>query len=79
MIRLYVQQKTVPEFEVVTSDDVNINEIIREICDACHQGLEYSSIKREKIDEYEEYNTTYNDIIEVLEGKLCRILDLLKD
>lgn len=79
MIHLYVQQKTLPEFEVVTSDDVNINDIIQEICDECHHGLEYSSIKRQEIDEYEEYNTTYNDIIEVLEGKLCRILDLLKD
>ena len=79
MIHLYVQQKTIPQFEVVTSDNVNINDIIQEICDACHDGLEYSSIKKQEIDEYEEYNTNYNDIIEVLEGKLCRILDLLKD
>ncbi len=79
MIHLYVQQKTVPQFEVVTSNNVIINDIIQEICDACHHGLEYSSIKRQEIDEQEEYNTKYNDIIEVLEGKLCRILDLLED
>ena len=79
MIHLYVVQKTVPQLEVVTSDDVDINDIIREISDECHHGLEYSSIKKQEIDEHEEYNTKYNDIIEVLEGKLCRILDLLKD
>lgn len=77
---LSVEAKVKPvEVDIITSDGKGINDVIQEICDICHDGLEYSSIECSEIDEHEEYNTKYEEIIEVLEGKLCRILDLLGD
>lgn len=85
MIHLYVQQKTVPEFEVVTSDNRNINHILEEVCRIAHDRLESSSIDRQELEdkkkdaEPEDIINTLESIIEYLEGGFCRILDELKD
>ena len=67
------------DVDIVTSNGKDINDIIDEICDECHHGLESASILRQEIDQYENYNHNYEKIIEILEGKLCHILDLLED
>lgn len=85
MICLYVQQKTVPEFEVITSDDRNINDILKEICKIAHERLEATSVDRQELEdkkedaEPEDIINTLESIIDYLEGGFCRILDELKD
>ena len=88
MIHLYVQQKTVPEFEVVTSDDRNINDIIQELCNISHDAIEYSSVARQDLEELiiknpgmsvKEIQNRYLSIIEYLEGHFCEILEKLDD
>jgi hypothetical protein len=87
MIHLYVQQKTVPEFEVVTSDDRNINDIIQELCDISHDALETVSVWRQEAEEevirnehdIKSLQQRYLGIIEYLEGHFCEILEKLDD
>jgi hypothetical protein len=87
MLHLYVQQKTVPEFEVVTSDDRNINDIIQELCDISHDALETVSIWRQEAEEevirnehdIKSLQQRYLGIIEYLEGHFCEILNKLDD
>lgn len=87
MIHLYVQQKTVPEFEVVTSDDRNINDIIHELCDISHDALETASVWRQEAEEevirnehdIKSLQQRYLGIIEYLEGHFCEILEKLDD
>ena len=87
MLHLYVQQKTVPEFEVVTSDDRNINDIIQELCDISHDALETASIWRQNIEEevirnehdVKSLQHRYLGLIEYLEGHFCEILEKLDD
>lgn len=87
MIHLYVQQKTVPEFEVVTSDDRNINDIIQELCDISHDALETVSIWRQEAEgevirnehDIKSLQQRYLGIIEYLEGHFCEILEKLDD
>lgn len=87
MLHLYVQQKTVPEFEVVTSDDRNINDIIQELCDISHDALETTSIWRQEAEEevirnehdVKSLQQRYLGIIEYLEGHFCEILEKLDD
>lgn len=62
-----------------------VNELIKEIADLCHERLEYSTSKNEGCEtlyedsEYEDYRNDMEDRVSVLEGTLCRILDLLED
>lgn len=87
MLHLYVQQKTVPEFEVVTSDDRNINDIIQELCDISHDALETVSVWRQEAEgevirnehDIKSLQQRYLGIIEYLEGHFCEILDKLDD
>jgi hypothetical protein len=87
MLHLYVQQKTVPEFEVVTSDDRNINDIIQELCDISHDALETVSVWRQEAEEevirnehdIKSLQQRYLGIIEYLEGHFCEILEKLDD
>lgn len=87
MIHLYVQQKTEPEFEVVTSDDRNINDIIQELCDISHDALETVSVWRQEAEEevirnehdIKSLQQRYLGIIEYLEGHFCEILEKLDD
>lgn len=87
MLHLYVQQKTVPEFEVITSDDRNINDIIQELCDISHDALETVSIWRQEAEEevirnehdIKSLQQRYLGIIEYLEGHFCEILEKLDD
>lgn len=65
--------------------DKSVNEILKEIADLCHERLEYSTSKNEGCEtlyedqEYEDYRNDMEDRVSVLEGALCRILDLLED
>lgn len=65
--------------------DKPINEILNDIADLCHEGLEYSTSKNEKCEmlyedqKYEDYRNDMEDRVSVLEGALCQILDLLED
>ena len=81
MIHLYVQQKTVPEFEVVTSDDKNINDVLEEISRIAHERLMMASMDRQELEDAkpEDIINTLEFIIEYMEGGFCRILDELKD
>lgn len=66
-------------------DDKPVNEILGDITDICHTSLEYSTSKNEGCEalyedqEYEDYRNDMEDRVSVLEGALCRILDLLED
>ena len=68
-----------------TIDGKPVNEILKEIADLCHDRLEYSTSKNEGCEklyedkEYEDYRNDMEDRVSVLEGALCRILDLLED
>lgn len=85
MINLYVQQKTVPEFEVVTSDGSDINDILKEISRIAHERLLMASMDMQELEEKkedaepEDIISTLESIIEYMEGGFCRILDELKD
>lgn len=73
------------EVDVVTSNGEDINSILQDICEEAHDGLTYASmIRSETEDGYENMSkcdilSKYIDIVEVLEGKLCHILELLND
>ena len=85
MINLYVQQKTVPEFEVVTADDRNINDILKEISRVAHERLLMASMDMQELEdkredaEPEDIINTLESIIKYMEGGFYRILDELKD
>ncbi len=82
MITLDIKEITKPQYEVVASNGKEINDIIQEICDECHEGLSFLSISRNEAKGYEDklkqiealYETIY-----ILECKLCNILNLLED
>lgn len=69
----------------VTLGDKPVNEILKDIADLCHERLEYSTSKEEECEmlyEDNKYELVYDkmsDRVTVLEGALCRILDLLDD
>lgn len=85
MIHLYVQQKTVPEFEVVSSDGKDVNDILEEISRVAHERLMASSMDRQELEaikenaEPEDIINTLESIIEYMEGGFYKILDELKD
>lgn len=62
-----------------------VNELLKDIADLCHERLEYSTSKNEGCEmlydngEYEDYRNDMADRVTVLEGAICRILDLLED
>lgn len=62
-----------------------VNELLKDIADLCHERLEYSTSKNEGCENlynhgvYEDYRNDMVDRVSVLEGTLCRILDLLED
>ena len=67
-----------------TLNGLNVDCILEDICDACHEGIEEISYIRQTIDEGGDEdipNTveTWRDNAEYLEGILCRILDMLGD
>lgn len=68
-----------------TLGDKPVNELLKDIADLCHERLEYSTSKDEGCEklyengEYEDYRNDMADRVTVLEGAICRILDLLKD
>ena len=65
--------------------DKPVNELLGDIADICHTSLEYSTSKNEGCEklyengEYEDYRNDMADRVTVLEGAICRILDLLED
>lgn len=65
--------------------DKPVNEFLSDVADICHTSLEYSTSKNEGCEmlyengEYEDYRNDMEDRVSVLEGALCRILDLLED
>ena len=60
--------------------DKPVNELLGDIADICHTSLEYSTSKNEGCETlYEDYRNDMEDRVSVLEGTLCRILDLLED
>lgn len=85
MIHLYVQQKTLPEFEVVSSDGRDINDILKEISRVAHERLLMAFMDMQELEEKkanaepEDIINTLESIIDYLEGGFYRILDELKD
>ena len=78
------------EIVTKTSVEVNlggkpVNELLGDIADICHTSLKYSTSKEQGCEmqyednEYEDYRNDMEDRVSVLEGALCRILDLLED
>lgn len=69
----------------VTVGGESVNEVLNNISSICHKSIEYSSSKDEGCNtlyedqEYEDYRNDMEDRVSVLEGALCRILDLLED
>ena len=69
----------------VTVGGKSVNEVLNNISSICHKSIEYSSSKNEGCEtlyedqEYEDYRIDMEDRVSVLEGALCRILDLLED
>lgn len=62
--------------------DKPVNELLGDIADICHTSLEYSTSKNEGCEtlyEDQEYEDYRNDMVSVLEGALCRIVELLED
>lgn len=65
--------------------DKPVNEFLGDIADICHTSLEYSTSKTEGCEklyedqEYEDYRNDMEDRVSVLEGTLCRILNILED
>lgn len=65
--------------------DKPVNEFLGDVADICHTSLEYSILKSEGCEtlyedqEYEDYRNDMEDRVTVLEGALCRILELLED
>ena len=64
-----------------TLNGQNVDCILKDICDACHKGLERASMLMQESDENPSLNTAKNwkEECENLERILCRILDLLGD
>lgn len=68
-----------------TLGDKPVNELLKDIAKLCHERLQYSHQKNEGCEmlyedqEYEDYRNDMEDRVSVLEGALCRILDLLED
>lgn len=68
-----------------TLGDKPVNELLKDIAKLCHERLQYSTSKNEGCEmlyedqEYEDYRNDMEDRVSVLEGALCRILDLLED
>lgn len=62
-----------------------IDELLREVASICHEGLEETTSKTEFYESLYEKGKTdelykeLTDVVSTLEGKLCRILDLLGD
>lgn len=65
--------------------DQPINDVLHDISSNCHRWLEYSTSKNEECErlyedqQYEELYSEMQNRISVLEGALCRILNLLED
>ena len=65
--------------------DRPVNELLVDIADICHTSLEYSTSKHEGCEtlyedqEYEDYRNDMEDRLSVLEGAICKILNLLED
>ena len=82
MITLDIKEITKPQYEIVASNGKEINNIIQEICDECHEGLVYSSISINEAkgceDKVNQIEVLY-ETIDILECKLCHILNLLED
>lgn len=83
MIELKPVIKQHIDVDIVMSNGKDINEVIEEICNECHAGLETSSFRRQTF-EHDDYDkkdliNDYNELLEILEGKFCYILDLLED
>ena len=66
---------------VCTLNGQNVDNILKDICDACHIGFESLSMLMQESDENPSLNTAKNwkEGCENLGGILCRILDLLGD
>lgn len=74
------------ETNVETSiDGKPVNELLQDIAGLCHERLEYSTSKEEECEmlyedqRYEEVYDKMSDRVSVLEGAICRILDMLED
>ena len=60
----------------------DINDILEQICEIAHDGLMEASMIRQDIEDcgfVTERCKAYYNALEICEGKLCSILDLLKD
>ena len=82
MLTLDIKETTKPQYEIIASNGKEINDIIQEICDECHEGLILSSMGRDEANGYEDKENqidTLYDTIDILECKLCHILNLLED
>lgn len=57
------------------------NAVLREICDACHEGIISASLQHQYSEDKPLTNTakSWKITCEHLEGILCRILDILGD
>ena len=69
------------EVDIVTDDGKDINDILKEISEIAHDGLTDVSMIRQECEDNPSLNNAKNwrEECENLEGKLCSILDLLKD
>ena len=70
------------EVDIVTDDGKDINDILEQICEIAHDGLMDASMIRQDVEDcgfVNERCKAYQNALEICEGKLCSILDLLKD
>ena len=70
------------EVDIVTEDGKDINDILEQICEIAHDGLMDASMIRLDVEGcgfVTEKCEAYLNALEICEGKLCSILDLLKD
>jgi hypothetical protein len=74
-------KKSVNVEVTVTLDNKNIEDVLKEICEICHDGLIDVSILRQECEENPSLNTAkkWKEECENLEGILCEILDCLGD
>ena len=82
MVTLDIKEITKPQYEIIASNGKEINDIIQEICDECHEALNFSSISRNEAKGYEDKVNQIEvlyEAIDILECKLCNILNLLED
>lgn len=65
----------------VTLDGLPVDDVLKYICEICHQGLMDVSMTRYDCEENPYLNTakTWKEECENIEGMLCRILNLLGD